>query len=398
MFRFTNCLAAVVVLVGVGQKVALADPGDLLQTFPNPTGEQGVWFGSTITAVGDNVLFGVGYDGTGSDDAGVAYLFDGETATPLHTFLNPNPHNGDLFGRAAVAVGDNVLISAQSSIYAAAPQPGIAYLFNTSGDLLQTFHNPFPGAGDGFGCSIAAVGGNVVISAPNDDTRGGNAGAAYLFNTAGGLIETFYSPATGGGQYFGNSVAAVGDNILVGAGGTGKAAYLFDTSGNLLQTFPNPVGAGNYFGQYVAAVGNDVLISAFGGAGAAYLFDTDTGSLLDTFLDPTPGPNDLFGRSVAGVAGNVLVGGYSADAGGTRTGTAFLFDSSSGDLLQTFETGADDIVDINVASLANNVLIGGGSSGYLFEGEPIPEPSTLILLTIGAVSLLAYGWQRRRVA
>ena len=30
------------------------------------------------------------------------------------------------------------------------------------------------------------------------------------------------------------------------------------------------------------------------------------------------------------------------------------------------------------------------------QGTPIPEPSTLILLTIGAVGLLAYSWRRRR--
>jgi hypothetical protein len=33
---------------------------------------------------------------------------------------------------------------------------------------------------------------------------------------------------------------------------------------------------------------------------------------------------------------------------------------------------------------------------FSFNGSPVPEPSTLALLAIGAVSLLAYAWRRRR--
>ena len=38
------------------------------------------------------------------------------------------------------------------------------------GDLLHTFNNPDPAADDYFGRSVAGVGNNVLVGAPGDDT------------------------------------------------------------------------------------------------------------------------------------------------------------------------------------------------------------------------------------
>ena len=100
---------------------------------------------------------------------------------------------------------------------------------------------------------MAATSDTVAISAPNDDTRGGNAGAVYLFDSSGAPGPVLFSPTASAGDYFGGSIAAVGNNILVGAGGSDEAAYLFDTSGSLLQTFENPREAGG--GQFGCSVG-----------------------------------------------------------------------------------------------------------------------------------------------
>jgi len=45
-----------------------------------------------------------------------------------------------------------------------------------------------------------------------------------------------------------------------------------------------------------------------GDTGAAYLFDGSTGTLLKTFLNPTPAAGDLFGAAVAAAGDNILVG------------------------------------------------------------------------------------------
>jgi hypothetical protein len=220
---------------------------------------------------------------------------------------------------------------------------GAAYLFSTNGALLTTFTNPTPAADDRFGISMTAVGSDrVLIGAPNDNMGATHAGAAYLFSTNGTLLTTFTNPTPAADEYFGISVAAVeSDRVLIGApydstGAAGAgAAYLFSTNGALLITFLNPTPAvSDWFGYSVAAVGNDrVLIGAYdddtgaSDTGAAYLFSTN-GALLTTFLNPTPQADDRFGYSVAAVGTDrVLIGADRDNTGATDAGAAYLFNA-----------------------------------------------------------------------
>lgn len=377
-------LCAAVVLSGAGQGQAVAAViGDLLQTYRNPIPGDGVSFDTSIATVGGNVLVGVGYHDIRLEDDGAAHLFSGESGELQHTFHNPDPHDGDQFGRSVAPMANSILIGAPSSCYTPSPTPGAAYLFSPSGALLQTFTNPTPGVCDGFGYSIAATGDTVAISAPNDDTRGGNAGAVYLFGPSGTLRHALFSPTASGGDYFGSCVAAVGGNIAVGAGGSDKAAYLFSTSGNLLRTFenPEPVGGG-HFGQSVASLGDNVLIDALDGQ-HAYLFDSETGNRLRTYVNPLPG--ETFGHGIAGAGDRVFVGAPSA--------TMHMFDASSTELLHTFDNPGGKI-GAPIVIMGDGVLTGGGEYTYLFA--TVPEPSAVVALLTAAVGLLAYSWRRRR--
>jgi Ca2+-binding RTX toxin-like protein len=173
----------------------------------------------------------------------------------------------------------------------------------STGALLRTFNNPTPAAGDNFGFSVAAVGNNVLVGAIGDNTGGDNSGAAYVFDgSTGALLRTYFNPTPAGFDSFGHSVAAVGNNVLVGApgdntgGDNSGAAYLFDgSSGALLHTFNNPTRATlDLFGWSVAAVGNNVLVGVpadtTGGisAGAVHLID---GTSYD--MPAGNGPNDM---------------------------------------------------------------------------------------------------------
>ncbi|MBM4034087.1 MAG: PEP-CTERM sorting domain-containing protein [Planctomycetes bacterium] len=339
--------------------------GALIRTFTNPTPAANDRFGWSVAGVGSNVLVGAPFDDTGAPDAGAAYLFDGGTGALLRTFPNPTPAAGDWFGWSVAGVGSNVLVGAPYDDAGA----GGAHLFNGgTGALLLSFVNPTPAAPDLFGYSVAAVGSNALVGALGDNAGAPEAGAAYIFDGGtGALLRTLLNPTPAIWDRFGISVAGVGGNVLIGAYGddTGAenagAAYLFDVvTGALLRTFPNPAPAGgDWFGWSVAGVGGNALIGAPGdgmgasGAGAAYLLDVATGSLLATFLNPTPANSDYFGMSVAGMGDRVLVGAPYDDAIAADAGAA-----------------------------------------YQFSSELIPEPTALALLALGGLGLLA---RRRRI-
>src|SRR5208282_2677740 len=121
---------------------------------------------------------------------------------------------------------------------------------------------------------------------------------AYLYDSSGNLLQTFSDPDGSGGDTFGSSVAGEGNNILVGASGANQAqgaVYVYDSSGDLLQTLSEPNGSPeDYFGISVAAAGANVVIGApgaNGGQGAAYFYlGTLTKSTTSTTLTDN-GPN-----------------------------------------------------------------------------------------------------------
>jgi len=113
---------------------------------------------------------------------------------------------------------------------------------------------------------------------------------------------------------------------------------LFNPTGTLLQTFdnPQPVVSG-LFGRSVAGVGRDILIGAEGNtsggfedAGQAFLFNP-TGTLLQTFDNPQPVVGGNFGFSFAAVGSNILIGAPLNTSGEFEdAGQAFLFARDGG--------------------------------------------------------------------
>jgi len=348
--------------------------GALLFTFNNPFPQAGDQFGWSVAGVGNNVLIGAPYDDPdGIGDAGSAYLFSGTTGALLQTFNKPNPRTFERFGDSVAGVGGNALVGALAAFEdiggGEVVDVGAAYLFDSStGVLLQTFNNPNPSQGDRFGYSVAGVESNVLIGAPRDDPEGvSNAGSAYLFDsTTGALLFTFNKPNPTADDEFGNAVAGVGSNALIGApyddpGGVTNAgsAYLFSgTTGALLQTFNNPnPSVDSQFGISVAGVGTNALIGALGAspggvasAGAAYLFNSNNGALLQTYTKPSPAVNDRFGNSVAGVGTNVLIGANREDSGGSiDAGSAYLFSGPN----FSFGNNPSQRVGVDASTLTN---------------------------------------------
>jgi len=324
-------LLLALLVVGIGVLGPARAPAQPALTFPNPT--PGGGFGAAVAIIADDVLVGA------RGDFGVAHLFDGTTGALLRTF--PPPTVATNFGQAVAPFGGNALIAANEEVH----------LFDAStGALLRTFLDPTPGPG-GFGSSVAAVGGKVLVGAPRDDTAGTDVGAAYLFDGATGtLLQTFLPPSPTGWDLFGTSVAAAGSNVVIGAPGYDYdvdrpgAAYLFDgTTGALLQTFTKPPGGGNDFGRAVGALGGDILVGATTSHSyevpAVYLFDATTAGLLRTFTD-LPGASEYaFGQAMSVVGSNLLVGAsdHRHTDGAAVRGAAILFDGTTGAVLRTYQ-------------------------------------------------------------
>ena len=389
----------------------------LLQTFnnPNPAFTDGYsdLFGTGIALMGnDRVIIGAYEEDSFAPEGGVVYLFR-TNGSLLTTITNPSPaHSGfglpDQFGAAVTAVGDHILVGS--------PREGVwwegrTYLYTTNGTLVMNF----PGDGKG-GTAVVALGADrVLIGSPDhttDPDTGEWAGTAHMFSTNGTLLMTFDNPGPQSGDQFGFSLAAFGsDRVLVGAIGfhtdpdpevalTAGAAFLFNTNGTLLMTFTNPTPAnGDYFGNSVAAVGADrVLVGApfddSGGTdvGAAYLFSTN-GTLLLTITNPTPVPDDRFGARIATLGnGRVIINASSDDTGETNAGSAYVFDYN-GNLLATLNNPApttDDFFGWRIAANGGDTAliaapwsdtkhVTDAGSAFLFSIPFIPAPPSLTI-------------------
>ena len=334
-------VALIVAVIGVST-AAQATPITLGASIANPSPNANDLFGAALSLSGGKALIGAHLDATTGSGSGRAYLHDANSGTLLRTFENPTPATNDFFGSAVSLSGNLALIGARNDALGGTGF-GAAYVFDAStGALLRTFANPgpLPNVSDSFGQAVAISGNRALISAIGDDRGAANAGAAYLFDT---------------------------------------------TTGALLQTFLNPTAqSGDNFGIDVALFGNFALISTINddtaalNAGAAYLFDTTTGSLVHTFLNPTPelnntfGNNDNFGFAVALSSTRVAIGAPNENVNGFHNGAVYLYDLATRNLLDTLviPTPNRDTEEF----LGNDVAL---SDEYVLAGAPFRNKGTL---------------------
>lgn len=425
-FGATAVLGIGLGLVPLGK--TLAEPFELTHTLLNPDTAPGGWLGWSVALSNDQALVGAPTVDRGT---GAAYLFDAATGSFIRDFSSPFPMPGGNFGLATALSSGRALIGARYD-KSEGGAIGAAHLFDVStGTLLHTFANPNLGSNDHFGSAVALSGNRALVGAFADNANGTNAGTAYLFDTVtGSLLKTFVDPEPMDHDSFGGSVALFGDQVLIGVenddtkGFNAGLAYLFDAAtGNLLNTFASPQSTGHFFGVSVALSADRALIGAHRNAidstvaGAAYLFDTADGALLQTFSNPAPAFLDQFGISVALSGDRALIGANLDDFGSTDAGAAYLFDASDGALLQSFMNpvpASNAQFGTSVAMSGEYLAVGspfdraGGytdaGTAYLYnlaagDSATVPEPATLALLGAGlSVFSLAGVCRSRRSA
>lgn len=296
-------------------------------------------FGFSVAVSDNTVVVGApgeasnatGVDGDQNNNdkfaSGAAYVYfrDGTGNWSQQAYLKAsNTKSGDQFGWSVAVSGDTVVVGArfessnargvdgdQSNINS--PASGAAYVFvrDLDGNWSQQAYLKASntGSGDQFGWSVAVSGDTVVVGAHAEDSNAtgvnGNqiinsapdSGAAYVFvrDEDGNWSQQAYLKAsnTDPGDQFGISVAASGDNIVVGA---------FREDGNS------------------TGVNGDQGDNGVSNSGAAYVFVRDEGGgwSQQAYLKASnSNAGDEFGESVAVSGDTVVVGAHWEDSNAT---------------------------------------------------------------------------------
>jgi hypothetical protein len=369
-----------------GIRIAINDTGAVYPITVDPLATSAAWtatgqtagdnFGYSVATAGDvngdgysDVIVGANfYD----SDVGKAYLYLGGVSglSTSASWTAQGDNHGYYFGQAVATAGD-VNGDGYSDVVVGCMRFGsfvgrvYLYLGGASG-LSGTASWTATGevGASSFGCSVATAGdvngdgySDVIVGAWG---YSGYTGRAYLYlggAPVAGLSSTASWTATGqaAGDYFGCSVAAVGDvngdgysDVAVGAYASttfaGKAyVYLGGASGLLGTASWTTLGEApdNHFGWSVATAGDvngdgysDVVVGAQGFSsytGKAYLYLGGASGLSSTASWTASGEttNNRFGARVA-IAGDVNGDGYSDVIVGaygftTDIGKAYLY-------------------------------------------------------------------------
>lgn len=184
------------------------------------------------------------------------------------------------------------------------------------------------------GASVALGENTLVLGAPDDDTAGPFAGAAYVYVRKGSGWEQrarLVGRPTTGYRSFGESVAISRDVIVVGApfenvhGEGSGAVYVYMHNGTnwveQARLTPTDAKADQLFGDAVAIDGNTIVVGAFldsqqgSNAGAAYVF-TRTGVTWTQRAKLTASDASefaFFGSAVAIQGHTIVVGAPTAE-------------------------------------------------------------------------------------
>ena len=296
-------------------------------------------FGFSVAISGAIAIVGAGGDDDNGDYSGSAYLFDTTTGKQIAKLLPDAGAALDLFSSVAIS-GATAIVGANGDDDNG-ESSGSAYLFDTTTGRQIAKLLPNDGATwDFFGTSVAISGATAIVGASGDSDNGSRSGSAYLFDTTTGRQIAKLLPNDGaGGDEFGFSVAISGATAIIGApedddnSFDSGSAYLFDTTTGrqIAKLLPNDGDLADWFGISVAISGTTAIVGAWfdddngSGSGSAYLFDTNTGEQMAKLLPDDGAFQDYFGTSVAIIGATAIVGVYRDDDNGTNSGSAYLF-------------------------------------------------------------------------
>ena len=303
-------------------------------------------FGISVASTNDKIVVGSYFDDDKGSASGSVYVFDANdlSATPTKlTAFDGTQH--DNFGHSVDATADNIVVGAPND---GDGGEGSVYVFDANNLSTQPMKlTAFDGAAyDQFGSSVAATADKIVVSAHLDDDGGDSSGSVYVYDandlSATPTKLTAFDGATK--DQFGRSVAATADKIIVGAsrdddkGTDSGSVYVYDA--NDLSAQPTKLTAfdgasRDYFGYSVAATTDKIVVGAYldddkgSSSGSVYVYDANDLSATPTKLTAFDGADrDWFSRPVAAAFDTIVVSAYGNDDNGDASGSVYVYDAN----------------------------------------------------------------------
>lgn len=308
--------------------------------------------GDTIVASDLNAI-------SGGALTGAAYVFQRQGPVwSLQQKLIPDQGGPDAefssFGQALAIQGDTIIVGAP--LYnRASNSAGAAFVYVRSGGTwtqMQKLTANDMATEAVMGVSVALSGDTAVFGAVGDSIDGRHSGAAYVFTRQNGVWSQqqklkAHDPTEN--AFFGQSVSASGDIIVVGAPGdlvgnhTSGGAYIFRRGNagwtNEKKLLSRDSDAVDGYGWSVAVEGNTIVVGHIGDqdiaivGGAAYVYQLNGNSgwsLKQKLIASDTAQFHNFGFRVAISGETLLVGAHGDDRGGGAFddfGAAYIYEA-----------------------------------------------------------------------
>ena len=438
-------MSRLAILVVVAMVLALALPDSAAATLNEvkllaSDAETGDVFGWSVAVSGDTAIVGARREDAGGIDAGAAYIFQRDQGGPdnwgeLKKLTASDIQEDDEFGSSVAISGDTALVGAPRED-ANGFSAGAVYVFNRNqggadnwGEVKKLLASDAQDAAF-FGRSVAVSGDTAIVGAPNDDTGGNNAGAAYVFrrdqggtDNWGEVTKLLASDAQSSSR-FGFSVTVSGDTAVIGTGGsTAGAVYVFqrdhggtDTWGELTMLLAPDTEAGDAFGWGVAVSGDTAVVGSLYEE-AAYVYQRDHGGTdnwgeVMKLVASDADFQAFFGYSVAISGTTTVVGAFIENSG---AGASYVFQQDEGgsnnwgevNKLTASDAQGNDQLGFSVAVSGTTGLAGaqfeadgGDNAGaaYIFDlQDPKATPTPTATPTLNPVGGIALDADLRRL-